>query len=166
MGWATRCVGKLPKRTRLREDGRSANAERPAPAGSTPQRWQWTSYRCRLRPQAVDQSQGFREQPPWDRDLGKRESDVPTMANDLGADLDQLLAQRGHRPVLDLIGQRQRPEEVANVVCQHVQPETYLVFPETMAGQPRPVDGVVPFLEVLLGGAALIVEGDDALGRA
>jgi hypothetical protein len=33
------------------------------------------------------------------------------MAHDLGTDLDQLLAQGGQRPVLDLLLQRQRPHE-------------------------------------------------------
>ena len=49
------------------------------------------------------------------RDFGKLERDVPTVPHDFGAALDQLLAQRSHRLVLDLIGQGQRPEEVAHV---------------------------------------------------
>ncbi len=35
-----------------------------------------------------------------------------------------------------------------------------------MTGKPRPVDGVLTLLHVLLPGAALIVEGDDARGPA
>jgi hypothetical protein len=38
------------------------------------------------------------------------------------------------------------------------------VSAELPAGQPRPLDGVLALLDPLLGGAALIVEGDDALG--
>ncbi len=55
------------------------------------------------RSQAVDQSQNFREEPPWDRHFGKLECDVPAMPDHFCADLDQLLAQRGQRPVLDLL---------------------------------------------------------------
>jgi hypothetical protein len=32
--------------------------------------------------------QDFREQPPWDRNLGKLERDIATVADHLGADLD------------------------------------------------------------------------------
>ncbi len=46
-------------------------------------------------PQAVDLSPDPREEPPRDRDLGKLEGDISTMADDLGADLDQLHARRG-----------------------------------------------------------------------
>jgi hypothetical protein len=37
--------------------------------------WPW--------PQAVDQSQDLREQPPWNCDLGKLERDVPPVTDDL-----------------------------------------------------------------------------------
>ncbi len=66
-----------------------------------------------LRPQAIDQSQDCREQPPWNRKLGKLERDLPTVPHDFGADLDQLLAQRSHRPALDLLRQpHERPLRV------------------------------------------------------
>ena len=45
---------------------------------------------------------GFR-----DCDLGKLERDIATVADDFGSDLDKLVAQRGHRQVLGLIGQGQ-----------------------------------------------------------
>ena len=38
------------------------------------------------------------------------------MADDLRADLDQLLFQAGQRPVLDRLGRRQRAQEVADIV--------------------------------------------------
>ncbi len=41
----------------------------------------------------VDQSQDFREQPPWNRHLGHLKGDVSTVPDHLGADLEQLLAQ-------------------------------------------------------------------------
>ncbi len=59
--------------------------------------------------QIIDQAQYFSEQVPRHRHLGQLERDVPPVTDDLGADLDQLLAQSGQRPVLDLIGQRWRP---------------------------------------------------------
>ena len=46
----------------------------------------------RGRSQAVDQSQDVREQPPWNRNLGKLKRDAPTMPDHLGAKLNQLLA--------------------------------------------------------------------------
>ncbi len=42
-----------------------------------------------------------------DCDLGKLERDIATVPDHLGTDLDKLVAQRGHRQVLDLIGQGQ-----------------------------------------------------------
>jgi hypothetical protein len=64
---------------------------------------------CRRGPwsQAVDEAQDFREQPPWIRHLGKLERDVPTVPDHLGADLDQLLAQRRQRLLFDLLRQLQ-----------------------------------------------------------
>src|SRR5271170_1155793 len=44
--------------------------------------------------------------------------------------------------------------------------EAYRVGRESSARQPRPLDRVLAFLDVLLARAALVVEGDDALGRA
>ncbi len=57
-----------------------------------------------LRPQAIDQSQDPREQPPWNRHLDKLKGDVPTVPDHLGTDLDQLLPQSGQRSVLYLCG--------------------------------------------------------------
>jgi hypothetical protein len=42
----------------------------------------------------------LRKHLPRHRDLGHLERDVATVADDLGADLDQLLAQAGKRPRL------------------------------------------------------------------
>ncbi len=41
--------------------------------------------------QIIDQAQYFSEQVPRHRHLGKLKSDVPTVPDHLGADLDQLL---------------------------------------------------------------------------
>jgi hypothetical protein len=47
---------------------------------------------------ASDQRQDFRKHLPRHRDLGQLEADVAAVADDLGADLDQLLARAGQRP--------------------------------------------------------------------
>jgi hypothetical protein len=46
-----------------------------------------------LRPQPGDQRKDFGKHLPWHRDFGQLEGDVPAVANDLGADLDQLFAR-------------------------------------------------------------------------
>jgi hypothetical protein len=40
--------------------------------------------------QIINQAQNFLEQLPWHSNLSQLESDVTTMADDLGTDLDQL----------------------------------------------------------------------------
>jgi hypothetical protein len=51
-----------------------------------------------------------------DTDLSHLKRNVAATAHDLGADLDQLLAQAGQRPRLRRLGHRQRPHEMAQVV--------------------------------------------------
>jgi hypothetical protein len=51
--------------------------------------------------QPVNEMQDFGEQRSGDSDLCELECGVAAMANDLGPDLDQLLAQNGQRPVLN-----------------------------------------------------------------
>jgi hypothetical protein len=53
-----------------------------------------------LRPQFRDQPQDLLEHLPWDGDLGHLEGNIAAVADDLRADLDQLLLQAGQRPVL------------------------------------------------------------------
>jgi len=40
------------------------------------------------------------------------------VANELGADLDEFLAQAGQQPRLRRLGHSQRPQEVAEIVCE------------------------------------------------
>ena len=56
------------------------------------------------------------------------------------------------------LGQRERAQEVAQVVGERVQLKTHLVIAEAVAGKPCPVDGVLALLDVLLRRAAPIVE--------
>ena len=87
------------------------------------------------------------------------------MANDLGADLDQFFAQAGQRPGFSRLEHRQRSHEVAEVVGQRMKLEADGVGGEGAALQPGPFDCPLAFFDPLLCRAALVVEGDDALGR-
>ena len=53
------------------------------------------------------------------------EHHVAAQAHDPGADLDQLVAQRGQRPMLDPLRQGQCAQEVGEVVGERVQLEAY-----------------------------------------
>ncbi len=66
---------------------------------------QGPSCRQRSRPQPVNQAQDLGELSSGDCDLCELNGDVAAMSHDLGADLDELLPQRGQRPVLDLLRQ-------------------------------------------------------------
>ena len=85
------------------------------------------------------------------------------MAHDLGADLDQLLAACGQGPVLDRLRQSQGPQEVAEIVGQSMQLKANLVAPKAMSREPRPVNRMLAFLDMLLGRASSIVELRHAL---
>ncbi len=116
---------------------------------------------------AVQQSaQNLLEHLPGNGDLGHLEGDAPAMADDLGADLDQLLLQARQRPVFDRLWRRQCAQEVAEIVGERMELQAHCVGGERPALQPRPLDRTLAFLDPLLGGAALVLEGDDALGRA
>ena len=51
------------------------------------------------------------------------EGNIAAVADDLRADLDQLLPQAGQRPVLDRFGCCEGAQEVAKVVSESMQPE-------------------------------------------
>ena len=62
------------------------------------------------------------------------------------------------------LGQGKRSQEVAQVVAQGVQLKTHLVVAKAMAREPRPVDGVLAFLNLLLRRGPAIVEPRHPLG--
>ena len=64
------------------------------PPACSRRRWRW------LRPEFGNQPQDLGEHVPRHGDLGHLESDVAAVADEPGADLDQLLPQAGQRPVL------------------------------------------------------------------
>ncbi len=72
---------------------------------------QGPSWRQRGWPQPVNQAQDLGEQNSGDSDLCELKGNVATVPHDLRADLDELVAQGGERPMLDLL--RQRQERVA-----------------------------------------------------
>ena len=55
------------------------------------------------------------------------------MTDNLGSDLDQLLPDRGQRPVLDFLRQGQRAHEVGEIVGERVKLEPHLVIAELAA---------------------------------
>ncbi len=103
------------------------------------------SWRQGSRPQPVNQAQDLSEQSFGDGDLCELECDVAARSHDLGADLDELVVQRGHGPVLDLLRQRQRAQEVAEIVGERVKLEPDRIVAEPVAGKPCPVDRVLAY---------------------
>ena len=55
------------------------------------------------------------------RNFRHLEGDIAAVADNFGADLDQLLLQAGQRPVLDRFGCRQGAQEVAEIVGEGVK---------------------------------------------
>lgn len=80
------------------------------------------------------------------------------MPNDMRPDRDQLQLQAGQRPVCHCLGQLDATQEGGQVVGQRVQLQLHLVVTEPLAWQPRPPEGDFAFFDVLLGGAALVME--------
>ena len=66
--------------------------------------------------------------------------------------------------MLHLVGQGQSPHEVGEIVGQGVKLETNLVVAELAARQPRPLDGVLAFLDVLLRRPTVIVKRHHPFG--
>jgi len=73
------------------------------------------------------------EQMPGNGDLGDLEGDTAAMADDLGADLDQLLLQARQRPVLDRLRRRQRAQEIDEIVGERMKLQTHRVGGECPA---------------------------------
>jgi len=80
------------------------------------------------------------------------------MSHNLGTDLDQLLPQRGQRPVLDLLRQRQCSQEVAKIISERMELKPDRIVAEAVAREAGPVDRILAFLDVLLGCAPALVE--------
>ena len=67
--------------------------------------------------------------------------------------------------MFDRLRQSQGAHEVGEIVGQRMKLKSNLVVAEPHARHPGPHNCVLAFPDVLLGRAALIVEGDDTIGR-
>jgi hypothetical protein len=117
----------------------------------------FSSWR-RRRAQPNDQPQDLSEHLSRHRDLSHLEGDVTAMADDLRADLDQLLLEAGERPRLCCFRHRQRPHEIPEIIGQHMELKTHGIGGEGTARQPGPLDRVLALLNVLLARTAPVVE--------
>src|SRR5262245_15949420 len=91
---------------------------------------------------------------------------IAAVAHHLRADLDQLVLQTRQRPVLDRLRRRQRAQEIAEVVGERMKLEPHRIGGERSARQSRTLDRAFALLDPLLARPALVVESNDALGRA
>ncbi len=60
--------------------------------------------------------------------------------------------------MIDLLRQRQRAQEVADIVGERVERQANRIVAEAVAGKPCPVDRVLTFLDPLLGCTPSLVE--------
>jgi len=77
------------------------------------------------------------------------------MADDPGADLDQLLTQRRERPIRNRLRRRKRAQKVPEVVRERMKLQTNGVCVERATRKPRPFDRTLAFFDPLLRGATL-----------
>src|SRR5450759_300501 len=93
--------------------------------------------------------------------LGQQQPAIACVRHQPPAGLDEALLQAGQRPALYAPWQHPPPPQVAPVVGEHAQLQPDLVRPEPVTRQPRPMRGLLAFLDSLLGGPALVVEPHD-----
>ena len=74
--------------------------------------------------------------------------------------LDHPGLKTGQRPVLHRLRQHQPSQEVTQVIGHDEQPQPDLIGHELVAGQPRPVQGVLSLFYPLLRRASAVVEAD------
>ena len=55
------------------------------------------------------------------------ERDVARMRDDPGTDLHELLPEAGQRPVRDCLGQRQRAQEIAEIISESMKLEPHSI---------------------------------------
>ena len=106
----------------------------------------------------ADGGEDLPKQRPTDCDLGQLESDLTCMTHNTRPGFDQAALDAAQRPVGDLFREVYTLQEDTEVVSQCVKLKPDLIVTEPLAGQPGPGDSVLVFLDMLLGGAALIVE--------
>ena len=100
-----------------------------------------------------------------DRDLGQLEGDGAGVAHDEGPDVGQLELQARPRLVGHGLGQFEAAQEGCQIVGDRVQLQSPLVVSKQFPRQPLASEAILAFLDVLLGGAALVVAPDDPVRR-
>ena len=83
--------------------------------------------------QSLHPPQHASEQAPRQMALRQQQPVVPRMLYQPPAGLHQPLLQARQGPLLDSLRQHQPPPQVAQVVCDHAQPQPHLVRPELIA---------------------------------
>ncbi len=101
------------------------------------------------------------EQITRDNHLSQLEGNGSGVTHDPCAGFDQTALQASQRPVGHLLRQISALQEDAEIVGQCVQLKADLVLLLALAGQPRQIDRLLAFLDMLLCCAALIVELDN-----
>src|ERR1019366_374110 len=81
----------------------------------------------RRKRQPSDPPEHTAKQPFRQMALRQQQPIIAGMFHQPSTRLHQPLLQAGQRPVLDLLGQRQPPPQIAQVVSQHTQSQPYLV---------------------------------------
>src|SRR5262249_18528816 len=71
------------------------------------------------------------------------------------------LLEARQRPALDGDGENEPAQQVTEVVGDHPKEQPYLVGPEAVTGEARPMGGFLAFLDPLPGRPALVVEAHD-----
>ena len=98
--------------------------------------------------------------------LRQQQPVVPRMLHQTPTGLDEPLLHTGQRPAFDPPRQHQPPPQIPEVVGQHAQLQPDLVRPEPVTREPRPMRGLLAFLDPLLRRPALVVEPHDgAIGE-
>src|ERR1035441_5582491 len=108
--------------------------------------------------QSLNPPQHASEQAPREMALRQQKPVVTGMLYQPPAGLHQPLLQAGQRPRSDSLRQHEPPPQVAQVVCDHAEPQPNFVGPESMAAQPRHFHRLLPLFDPLLGRPSLVVE--------
>jgi len=119
----------------------------------------------RIETKPANLFQHFIEHIPVHHHLSKLEYKPPGMAHQTPTCLDESRLNTRQRPTLYRFWQSKSSHEVAQVVSQYEQRESYLVGNELVTREPRPVQRVFALFDPLLCRAAVIIEADYALRR-
>ena len=113
----------------------------------------------RRRSQSADRGKDAAHHDAGDGHLGQLEDDGADVADEAGSNLNQLELKAGQRPVGHRSGQFDKAQKRGQVASQGVQ--SHVVVAEPLLRQPCPADGIVAFVDVLLGDVSSIVKAGD-----